>query len=279
MVEVASGTVDVATALHGMLPKQLRMPNGDLITIDWYDGDPTQKLEPRNYPYGIFTRISKTPVGIPRYLSLQEIRLDADPETYTYDADGDQVYPVVQRDIAGPVTGVEGTAGGVDHTFIENTDFEVVSLEGYTTPGAIEWLPGGTLPDDGTDFTIEYQHRMVDFLVVSRSILTYRLTMHCSSLAIGQRGATVAYDRAILADFASDFLDEWLAVRKGSKLAGPNAELIVGEMALSGRLPIDEDETVHRVVTDLRLPRFINGVAFRVPLVGKLEFDPTVVDL
>jgi uncharacterized phage protein gp47/JayE len=54
-----------------------------------------------------------------------------------------------------PITSVEevtGIVGASPYTFVETTDYNVLS-----SPARIDWSPAGTNPDNGTDFDVKYE--------------------------------------------------------------------------------------------------------------------------
>lgn len=267
-------TLDVATELHKFLPKSMEMPNGDVITpFDWWDGDPPENANV-SYPYGVFAFVSGPPFEIPRY-GGEELRLvDELAEEHTFDAET-LVYFLDVPDIAS-VTEIRATVGGTPGIVIPLGEVSVQSLNAQgTNLDGIVFL-GPTFPDDGTTFEVDYKSREVAPMVRSRGRVIYRLTLHARDLPSGTMGASVQYDKVRLINFLGEALWRHCTIGRGSKLAGDDAELIVGDTQVMGRLPVDPGEDVMRYTLDLELKRHVNHRTEPfAPLIQKQDVDTT----
>ena len=150
------------------------MPNGDLVPI--YKDTMTNLLEgvkqadlgvsggiDLNYPIILISEVSDTVA--PTSPVNSQLSQDRTYTTQQVDTLTKQVgvldYAVVKPDIKAGTTVIVGTYSGTPNTtFVLNTDYEVLDLNADTGLETIRWKTGGGAkkPDDGTQFTVTYQH-------------------------------------------------------------------------------------------------------------------------
>jgi len=55
---------------------------------------------------------------------------------------------------------VKGTFNGTEHTFVSNTDYVLVDTTGDGKYDTMMWIDTASLPDDGTDFIVDYRYQI-----------------------------------------------------------------------------------------------------------------------
>lgn len=200
-------------AIYRWLPNQLTLDNGDTFTVRKRDGledddepeKPYFEIEPENQNY--------------RGRSLRgkwKRQTENQTDTFTYDATKD-IYEVEQKDID-TVNAVEGTLNGAAHTFTEGTDYQVISTDTNDFDNAIEWLDGGDTPDNGTDFTVDYDYILVAPTRNSYGRIEFRLWIITEEVRSSHSEATKDYAKTDLAWELGDALLDWLDLRSGAGL-------------------------------------------------------------
>jgi len=92
-------------------------------------------------------------------------------EQHTYHT-GTLRYTLYQADVINEATiNVTGLVSGAPHTFVKATDYDIDTTVGFTND--LIWLAGGTKPDDGTVFEVDYRVNKigeVDMIVAGTTI-------------------------------------------------------------------------------------------------------------
>ena len=77
-------------------------------------------------------------------------------ETHTYTT-GTDIYELTNLPTSN-ISMVTGTLSGIPHTFLKGTDYRLIDDDSDGYYDSAEWL-GVTLPDNGTDFAVNYQRK------------------------------------------------------------------------------------------------------------------------
>lgn len=254
------GAVDIEKALGSKLPSPLTVENGDQIGIEWqpsyeaFRGSTASGNEAPPAPYGTFQFLSHVPIDqFLRDTPVQTTQTQTDTITFNT---GTDVYQVTQRAIDNTqATILTATVGGFPATLTEDTDYEVHSTADYTTNDAVKFLDGGTKPDDGTTFTIQYEHILFTLGRVNHERYTYRLMLFIGNLASGTNGATKTYPKSYLArQLGEALVEEWMKLR-GTSMTTTPGELRVGSIISLTDLPPDRSESLYRIAMDVALER------------------------
>jgi len=275
---LAVNPLDVAKHLLLFLPKTVRMPNGDAIPVNWYDAE--EAIDYQKYPYGTFYALPSPYVGnTHRFFGVQQYGDDEVAETYTY-ASGVVDYQLQAADVFS-VTSLIGTVASAPHTFIQGVDFTITEATGYGTPSQVHWI-SGTRPDNGTAFTVTFRPRRGQSIDMVETYPTYRLTLTCSDLPAGTNGATVAYSKTQVSQFAMDWLLMAFRMAQGKGIGPRPRDLIVRGVQGSGFMPVLESESVRRAWLDLQLCRRMLPVREDFEFVGSAVIDlddPDTIDV
>lgn len=242
--------INIFEELVSFLPSSLTVANGDSFGIDWspaLEGD----IDTGAPPYGTF-RFVGTDVTDPFPLHNGYVEsTQSQTDTFTFD-DTEDIYQVSERHI-NSITSVEDASGD---TFTEGTDFEVFSTSDYTTDDAIQWLDGGSTPDDGEDFDVKYEHILVSRSVEMRQFLTYRLVFKVAEVPSSDAEASKFYYKTYLGQELMSALIEFFDKNDGAPLiSGSEPLLYFSDYANFGRTNIDDADDIARYVIDIRLNR------------------------
>lgn len=264
-------TIDIPRALHRFLPKSAKMPNGDVITpLDWHDSDPPSTGS-EAYPYGTFAFISGPPFEITRFGGNETALQDVVAESHGFVA-GTTKYLLDRRD-ASSIDEVRATVGGTPNTVIPLNEVSLLNLSELGVNLDAISFDGPTYPDDATAFEVDYKEKLYADLVRSRGRVIFRLTLHARDLPSGAKGATIDYDKTQLVNHLGEAIWRHCMVGRGDLLEGDDAELIVGETQVLGRLPVDAGEDVQRFTLDLELRRHLNTrITAPVPAIWETDY-------
>lgn len=272
-------------------PATLRAPGGGDIELHLSDEDaPTQEADSAvdrdgEFPTLKFGFLGAAPVRSRDEDTYQEEAVQtSDDITFTA---GTLVYQVTERDIDS-VNSLTATVNGSSQALTEDTDFKVHSTAAYTTDDAIKFLDDGTKPDDGTTFTVDYDHRKVFKPVTMRWDLTFRLVLRVPQLANNDRGASQDYPiPARLGISLQDALVRKLGALQGTNLwptagqdpqasnpASEEGSFVLHNVQAMGRLPVPDDGSIFEPTVDVRCSRYGVEGGDKVRVAGKTLVTP-----
>lgn len=270
-------SVDIAARLVENLPNSLTLPSGDTFTIDWVDG--LARHEDKEPPYGSFSPVTTVPQR-PRDLKLRGAVTETSrtaSDTITFSS-GTDVYQVTERDITS-LNEVTGTLNGSDHTFTIDTDVEKHSTPDYEVFDAVKWLDGADSPDDGTDFTVEYDHRIYEIHRRNYERITYRLAVHGKELSQSDTNASQPYAAWDLAYQLGDALAEELTLLKGSAL-DDDGNLKLKSFENYGSINLEEGESTAVNPFDITMIRWKDILEADVRSIEDniVKMDPEIIE-
>lgn len=250
---------DVAALLGAFLPKNLALADGTTLSVEWHDAD--ENFDRPDGLYGTFRLVTTVPLVQGIQHGQQAVGVNA-TQVFTY-ATSEDTYQLTERDIltTASIT-INGTAGGAPRTFVKETDYELAQTPNYWTYDAIRWKPTGTQPDEGTTFTVAYQHRTVDLLIAGHYRLLYRLTLFCNDLP------SPFVPKSRVAGQLGDALVSHLMKNQGKNLYG-TGEVNIGPVIALGTIAPDAAESLARWTVDLYLHRHAKAVTERAKTIGK----------
>lgn len=197
--------LDEITEIIKFLPDSLTTDRGDTFDMTW--GREKTKVE-NDPPGGVISFVGENETQGTRWED-QEDGTQNQQDTFTFDTSQD-VYQVTERDIAS-VNSVDDASGD---SYVEDTDFEIHSTADYTTDDAIKWLDGGSSPDDGEDFTVDYEHFVFFDRHSKKGDLVVQIAILAESIEIG----TNYYDKLQLAKVLASALEEYFMDNRGARL-------------------------------------------------------------
>lgn len=246
-------SVDVATLLVKNLPKSLTLASGDTFSIEWVDG--LTRHEEETPPYASFSPVSKVPQRPSDIALTGKITEDRKQTTDTITfKSGTDIYQVTERDIL-DLNSVTGTFNGSSHEFTIDGDVEKFSTANYETYDSVKWMDSGDKPDDGTDFTVDYDHRIYKIHRRNYERLTYRLAVHAKDLDSNHSSASKRYAAWDLAHQLGDALVEELTLLKGSALDN-DGNLKFKDFEDYGSINLEEGESTAVNVFDITMTRW-----------------------
>lgn len=197
-------TVAAAEKLVESLPKHihLRQPQGggeDQIDVTiWWAPSVEEGIPDSDKPAVVLQDITDNPAPddpVTGLMNKDPNATTATSDTFTFDATQDD-YRVTEEDMEEASVEVTGTLNGSSgHTFTKDTDYEVVDPDNDGAFEVIRWLDGGDNPDDGTDFTVDYNHFTPARDYGERSHVKVQMHAHTTDLEAGDRGASEAQHR------------------------------------------------------------------------------------
>lgn len=248
-----AGQIDTPALLVKFLASlnPIKVHNGDEFTLTWVDAD--EPFTTPAAPFATFSLLRTPPLDVTsrraetRYdpVNTQDV-IAFNAGTYSYSLADDLL------DLKS-VTGTFGGNGG--HAFVEGTDFVITAEAGkdlvLTT---IQWLPSGDNPDNGTNFTVDYDYPDIIETVSRRAFIDARLTLYTTTLESGEQGASEYWPKSRLAQALGESFLYRLSDAQGRNLAG-TGDLTVGPAAALGVLDLDPGDSLVRYTVDLRLRR------------------------
>jgi hypothetical protein len=197
----------------------VQMQNGDKLPLTLVDGTevnvdhddlssesvPLIEIEPGNIKRSMKSKRGK---------NVSKNKQDTTTTTYTSTQD---VYDVHEKDISS-INSVSGTLNGSNHTFTEDYDFEIFTNALRSLPHAIKWLDGGDTPDEDTEFTIDYNHRLVSETRISWETRMMNLIIHGSEVPSSNANASIDYSKSDVLEETTDFLSDLAAFYRGHSL-------------------------------------------------------------
>lgn len=209
-----TGPLNLTEAILAHMPRTLKTEAGASVTVDWQPRRSMPRGTQRSYPRGVVEILSSGPSRGPnRGAAGVDASTAQAIDSATFVA-GTLSYDVVERDIASVVS-VTGTRLGVAHTFVANTDYTF-------TEDAIVFTGTGSLPDDGTQFTRTYLHRLYSRRWEGASRLVVRAMLYVQD-RVGAANAIGGkeYAKEALAQVLGESLEHQLRRRSGRVLNAP----------------------------------------------------------
>lgn len=240
MVDAVQGPYNVFEALASALPKTLYLPGGVSVAVAWHPRRRMpQGLQPRANPHGVFEILRYRPKNAVSAAGRPPYREALTAATYPFAyATGTLSYLLEEEDVAA-VSSVTGTVGGSPHTFVANTDYTF-------TVDSLVFTSGGTKPDNGTQVTVQYTHRLYYPRRAMDGVYTCRAILRCADGTFGGR----EYPKEALAPTLSDSLVLLMRNAANTRLTRPAspspAEPYTGSVFLGDVLtaqPIFDDES------------------------------------
>lgn len=190
----------------------------DITIQQWHERNEDLKPDDPKV-YGEFSRVSATPhIFQPR--ASQEDSSREVSQTFTFDA-SQLDYRVLERDIIPGTVTLTATVNGSSQTLVEDTDFEVTTNPDSLHPDTITFLDGGTKPDDGTDFTVDFDRFLIELNNIKQELVNYRFLLHVGDVyASDNLGASVNYPKSELADMLGQSLELWFNEQMDNRFSG-----------------------------------------------------------
>lgn len=244
--------LDVKRLVGAWLPKELKSAYDDTFVIKWQDEE--EYAERPKAPFATFRFMN--PVQGRTIKNFRKDRRQVQTtETFTF-ADGQPDYQVATRDID-VIVSVTGTLAGVDHTFVQGTDYEKASSPNYTfSSDLLHWIDGGAKPDDDTDFVLTYKYVVIDFFSAQNSTEVVRLTLHVTDLKMNtDAGISRDYVKNRLCDQLYEGLMAFLTNNSGKNLAPNQGSLVYRGAQQINNLRSDKGESLSRRAVDIAFVR------------------------
>lgn len=239
--------IDVESEIQDFLPTSLTVANGDIFTVDWVPA--LEDAQHKAPPYGTYQFIASDVVDpFPIHAGFKK-STENQVDTITF-SDGTSVYKVTERDI----DSVNSLTDASNDTFVEGTDFEIHSTDDSERNDAIKFLDGGSTPDDGEDFDVDYEHRLYAEQHNRRGFFTYRLVLKVKELDSSHSEASKFYFKSFLGNELIEALTEFFDKNDGATLTS-TGELWFEDYANFGRVSVTDDEALARYLIDIRLGR------------------------
>lgn len=277
------GTINLLEALRAVMPATLLMDSGATSpTIQWYLKEEYPKrtgnndATPLQWPNGVIEVLRSNIRGRQRYdKGAKKVPTSqVDPIAFVT---GTLSYLVTQQDVEA-VQSVTGTVGGSPHTFVVDTDYTVEDTNDDGGLDSIVWTSGGTKPDNATNFTVTYTHRMYTRLWGMDGRMAVRAIIRCKK---ADNFATKDYFKSTLAETMGDALEMYLRRNSGKVLVKPHASTpvtltgtaVLGLVLSAGPMLVDDSDTVAGWAVDfqVRLSRVFADPATQAILTATID--------
>lgn len=243
--------IDLNDALRVYLPKTFELPPDVTLTdFQWFLHD--RLPGDRTYPYGTYELLNTSPRGPGRKQTRRAtlVLVEAtDTPTFTT---GTMSYLLVQQDVES-ITTVTGTlAATPGHVFVEGTDYELDDDD-----KTLVWLPAGDEPDNGTVFTVVYDHRKYRRQFGADGTVTVRLHVVAKDYA----GPTRKFDKSQIAWLLALATEQYLRLNSGRVLSSPpsnapvpfHLEAAAGHFLSSNKEYVDPSEGINSWAVDFQV--------------------------
>lgn len=240
--------IDINDALRMYLPKTLLVPPNETVPIAWHLHD---KLpNEREYPYGTIELLNTSPRGPSRKQTRYATQVLIATSSAIAFTTGTLSYLLVQQDVE-DIQSVTGTVSGAPHTFVQGTDYEL-SADDKT----IVWL-GATLPDNATNFTVNYRHRKYRRRFGMDGSVSVRLHVVTKDYT----GASRKYDKSQMGWLLNLAMEHYLRLNAGKVLSKPpntaptpyHLEAAAGDFLSSNKEYVDPSEGVISYSLDFKV--------------------------
>lgn len=232
---------DPVGELIKFLPPTLDVANGDSFSLTWIDGEEIDQSEPEP-PFGTITHIATTPDEIFPFDHGNDPVTQQTSDTITFQS-GTDIYELTEKDAVDDSSSISATVNGSSTTLEEGTDYELVdTVDEFIDEGnfldSVEFLDGGTKPDDGTNFTITYDEWRSKRVAIVYERQTYHLALKAQrSLSSNNASATIDYPKSRLAKQLGESLLEDLFLKHGDHIGSTEG------MRLHGFQPVGQMST------------------------------------
>lgn len=271
MVDLVGDTLDLDDAVHLYLPKSLTMANGEVLSgLAWHVHDDLP--ENRSYPLLSFENLNEVPRGPVRKNTPNVTEVLTEQEDDITFVDGTLDYELSQHD-AESITSVTGTLSGSPHTFVLTTDYILLDLK------TIRWTGTGDMPDDDTEFTVTYDHRMYKRQFGADGTATYRLHIAAKQHGTGanRRG------KSKMAKMVAQAVSNYLRLNAGKVMYKPplttqtpyTQEVSAGDLISANREYGDPSEGIVAWAVDfnVKVSSVIHGPLIPTILTAPIDSD------